>query len=605
MTSYLGELEGEDPLKNDLPRNFSPKIFLKHWAIDLQYFYLFAIFGTILGILIEVQIGKSIRADLLWLTAKGVSLAVLYVFWKLITEFLNRENSNSMPIWQILFIGAIGGVFQSLILEIFIWLFALSNTSSFSARLLSSALFAGIWLPAQSVIVINFTKFQRLRDSIQDQILELDSVNLARKRLQKLDEKILREQIGNLVNRSQDDATLILEKALRNGSLLDLPEITRGLASDHLRLLAHEISELQLQPVKKSTWWSFRKLLDATIIEALLRSIRTRPLNKEWFLLVLMATISLPMLRKSDFLIGLFVLITICISAYIIQFIGFYFYTKKPRRAIENLILTTSCTIVIPMVLVTYIPGHVPSWSNRIAYTISIILITVFGHLAQAGLVHQRELLAIDSSRLQRAKKINAEINFELAQITKKWAQHIHGNVQSKLHAYSLVLEQAQERDDSEGVERAIEEISRTIRELDREQTQSQTLSLEEEVFSACKLWDGFVEIESRIQSDLRTLINPIVADIAKCLAEAITNSVRHGHAEAMSITIKSYQDSIILEVKDNGIGFTNFSRGLGSKTFAATTQNNWELVRSAVDNTTTLTLRFALGNEKQGRTIN
>jgi len=575
--------------------DLNPKIFMRRWRINLQFFFIFAILGTLLGLLIEPGPGAGFREYLLWLTARGVSMSLVYVFWLVIVKLLDKFNLSPMPLWQILLIGAVGGAIQSIFVEIFIWLFLLPNSSSTTSRILSAAFFAGIWLPAQSVIVINFTKYRRMRGSIQDQMLQLETVDQARKRLQSLDEEILRKQIEDLVTSSQKEANLVLQGAIKNNSVESLPDVTRGLASEQLRLLAHNISALNVSPESKKHWWSIEQKFRSSISDALIKSIRTRPLNKEWFLLVLIATVSMPLFRQRELVVALSVLAVISVATYSIHSAGFWLYAKFHKSSFSITLSVTALTIAIPVSLFKFVPGNTPTIGNEIAYSVAVVLVTCMGHLAQAGLLKQKELLEIESSALQKAQAESAKINFELARITKNWAQHIHGNIQSRLHAFALVLEQAQLRDDTEGAERAIEEISRTIKELDREQSQTAILSLSNEVSATCGLWDGIIDISIDIQNELRSLKQPIVSDINRCLIEAITNSVRHGHADVMKISMIKVGKKIRVEIRDNGRGFVAVTKGLGSKTFAASTKGNWDLVRNASNTETTLTLNFDL----------
>jgi signal transduction histidine kinase len=576
-------------------KDLTPPILLRRWRINLDYFFVFATFGTLLGLFIEPGPGASFREYLLWLTARGLSMALLYPLWLVTVKILDKFHLSPMPLWQILAIGAVGGALQSVLIEIFIWLFLLPNDSSSTARMLSAALFASIWLPAQSVTVINFTKFRRMRFSIQEQMLQLETVDQARGRLIKLDEEILRKQIADLVGKSQEEASLVLAGAIKNDSKVSLPDVTRGLASEQLRLLAHHISTLRVSTETKRHWWVVEQRFSTSISDAAFKSIRTRPLNKEWFLLVLIATVSLPLFRQREPIVALSVLAVIAIATYLIHWIGFLLYSVFTRTRMLITLFITLSTILIPISLFQFIPGNIPTQRNEIAYAISVLLVTIFGHLAQAGLLQQKELLEIEGTALHRAKTENAKINLELARITKDWAQHIHGNIQSRLHAFALVLEQAQLRDDTEAVERAIEEISRTIKDLDREQSQTAILPLEDEVVATCGLWDGIVDISIEVQEDLRTLKQPIVSEISQCLIEAMTNSVRHGHADRMSISIIEKNNTITVEIKDNGIGFTKIVNGLGSNTFETSTRNNWDLTRNASNTETTLTLNFDL----------
>jgi hypothetical protein len=275
-------------------------------------------------------------------------------------------------------------------------------------------------------------------------MLQLETIDQARKRLQTLDEEILRKHIGDLVSKSQEEANLVLQGALKSKTFESLPDVTRGLASEQLRLLAHNISVLKVSVESKKHWWSVEQKFRTSITDALNKSIKTRPLNKEWFLLVLIATVSLPLFRQRELPVALSVLTLIAVSTYVIHWLGFLLYSRFHKTAWSITLLVTTLTIAIPLSFFSFVPGNSPTNRNEFAYSLTVILVTCFGHLAQAGLLQQKELLELESSALQRAQTENAQINFELARITKNWAQHIHGNIQSRLHAFALVLEQAQ-----------------------------------------------------------------------------------------------------------------------------------------------------------------
>ena len=230
-----------------------------------------------------------------------------------------------------------------------------------------------------------------------------------------------------------------------------------------------------------------------------------------------------------------------------------------------------------------------------------MLIVTLSGHLAQAGLIRQEDLIGIEKETLEKIRLENAQVNLELARTTRKWAQHIHGNVQSRLHAYALVLEQAQLKEDADGVERAIEEIRRTLLDLNAEQTQLHLEALEKEVTSICELWDGIINFTLKIDHDVKNLIDPKVADVSKSVSEAITNSVRHGSAENIEIEIYLRENILILKVQDDGLGFTEVKSGLGSSLFETATNGNWNLVRDAFNRKTLLTLQFNLAVPRVG----
>jgi signal transduction histidine kinase len=51
---------------------------------------------------------------------------------------------------------------------------------------------------------------------------------------------------------------------------------------------------------------------------------------------------------------------------------------------------------------------------------------------------------------------------------------------------------------------------------------------------------------------------------LIRCLQESLTNAVRHGHAKEIIIKLKEETSSIILTIKDNGIGISEIKSGFG-----------------------------------------
>jgi signal transduction histidine kinase len=586
---------------NPPAKDLRPRILLKTWKIRLDYFYIFGAIATFVGLFVEDLGDRTTREFSLWIIAKGLSMAGVYYFWRFAKWILELRSDGAIALWVILLIGAAGGLVQTFCLDFFITLFNLNNNADIGIRLISSAIFAAIWLPAQSVTVLNFSKFRKLRQSLQEQLLEMEVIDLARKRLQVLNEEIINTQIGELVSRSSNTVNRQWEDAVSNKSNEKLPEITRALATDHLRVLAHEISDLKTHPSVGKHWWSIDERLSLTLFDAIMRSVRTRPLNPEWFVLVLIGTIELPLLRQQDWPVSFYVLILFAITTYLIHLLGFLLFKLSPKEAIFVNLAVFTANAIIPFQLIKFFPQYETNPRYPVAFAIILVIVTLSGHIAQAGLIRQEDLIGIEKETLEKIKSENAQVNLELARITRKWAQHIHGNVQSRLHAYSLVLEQAQLREDADGVERAIEEIRRTLLDLNAEQTQIYSDSLEKEVTAICDLWDGIINFRVNIDPAVKNLIDPKVSDITKGVSEAITNSVRHGSAENIEIEISLRNEILILKVQDDGLGFSEVKPGLGSSVFESTTQGNWNLVRDAFNQKTLLTLQFNLAVPRVG----
>ena len=578
-----------------------PRIILRSWRIHLDYFYIFGALGILVGLFVEDLGDRKLRDYALWLIAKGISMSSLFIFWSFILFLKRARKIESISLWSILTIGAAGGLVQALTLKGMIGLLYLSDNSSPAARLVSSALFAAIWLPAQSVTVINFNRFRKLRIALQDQLLEMEVIDLARKRLQDLDEEIIEEQIGDLVNQSSEEVSKYWEDAVSNHSKENLPEVTRALATEHLRVLAHEISDLKAPIMHRKHWWSLDERFSGSLIEAIIRSVRTRPLNAQWFVMVVVATVELPLMRTKVWPNNLYTLLIIAVVTYLIQKAGFILFRLSPKEAVFSVFVVTAANALIPFFFIDLLPGNEHDPRYRTAFAVILVLVTLIGHLAQAGLIRQEDLMGIEKEALENIRVANAQVNLELARITKKWAQHIHGSVQARLHAYSLVLEQAQLNEDAEGVERAIEEIRRTLRDLSQKEVQLKSDSLGNEVHAICQLWDGIVTFDLKIDEKVKNHFSKRTPDVLECVSEAITNAVRHGSAEKIEIEIFERADFLNLIMKDDGNGFAEVKSGLGSSVFATMTEGNWSLLRDAFNQKTILTLQFNLAVPRVG----
>ena len=595
----MSKFSWDDPDRS--PRELRPRILLKFWRIHLDYFYIFGVLGTLVGLFVEDLGNRTSREFTLWLIAKGLSMTCVYFFWRSIKGLLGMRSITGISLWSILSIGAAGGIVQVFCLEFFIKLLFLPDNSTLETRLIGSALFASIWLPVQSVTVLNFGKFRKLRISLQDQLLEMEVVDLARKRLQVLDEEIINTQIDDLVSKSSDMVNRQWENAVSNQSSEKLPEVTRALATEHLRVLAHDISDLKTPLKAGKHWWSLDQRLSLSFFDAIIRSIRSRPLNPEWFVMVVVGTVELPLLRRENWPVNFYVLLIIAATTYVIHRLGFLLFKLSAKEAVLITVAVYLASVIVPFLFIDLIPHNESNQRYRIAFAVILALVTLIGHLAQAGLIRQEDLIGIEKETLEKIKLENAQVNLELARITRKWAQHIHGNVQSRLHAYSLVLEQAQLREDADGVERAIEEIRRTLLDLNAEQIQIYSESLEKEVESICELWDGIVSFNLNIEPALKDLQDPKVSDITKSVSEAITNAVRHGSAENIDIEIYKRNETLFLKVQDDGMGFSEVKPGLGSNVFDSATEGNWNLVRDAFNRKTILTLQINLAVPRVG----
>ena len=93
--------------------------------------------------------------------------------------------------------------------------------------------------------------------------------------------------------------------------------------------------------------------------------------------------------------------------------------------------------------------------------------------------------------------------------------------------------------------------------------------------------WQGFVRMNLEVELDQK-LIDPVTSrTIVQIVSEAISNSVRHGLAQTVSIRIsRAALDESLLEITviDDGLGPRSGAAGLGTELFNVASGGDWQI---------------------------
>lgn len=193
-------------------------------------------------------------------------------------------------------------------------------------------------------------------------------------------------------------------------------------------------------------------------------------------------------------------------------------------------------------------------WSAGAFY----VLISAGTVIALAGFRRLRalddELVSFLAEQEDRATDLMARMERDRRHL----GQVLHGSVQSSLTSAALRLEQWSVTMDSAELPRVITEV-RTALESALAAVEVGTAtsgSLSEVVLERVALWFGAVETSVQISEDAGIVDEPfLVEQVGDIVGEAMTNAVRHGHAEQISITIARLGSSLDVVVSDDGEG--------------------------------------------------
>jgi two-component sensor histidine kinase len=180
--------------------------------------------------------------------------------------------------------------------------------------------------------------------------------------------------------------------------------------------------------------------------------------------------------------------------------------------------------------------------------------------------------------------------------MSHQWATFIHGKILTRLAATSLKLEQAFVNDDTNNFEVGLANIKSLLSDPTREFEQN-IFDLKTEISSRLDPWDGLITIKVKIDPELADISNERVRDLGEVIEEIISNSVRHGGSQNISINITSItHPDIVIHIEDDGVNPLPLSPsriGLGTKILNLVSDGRWSISRT--DLKTTVELKMSL----------
>ena len=179
-------------------------------------------------------------------------------------------------------------------------------------------------------------------------------------------------------------------------------------------------------------------------------------------------------------------------------------------------------------------------------------------------------------------KTVSKLITEEFTQsISHRWAIYIHGKILTRLAATSLKLEQSVNNNDTQTFDEALKNIQEILQNPTKD-FDNDFGSLESEVLSRLDPWNGLINISLDIHPDVAKISNPKVRDFGEAIEEIISNSVRHGGSQNISVKVTPTGDNdiFILVIDDavNALPLVQSRIGLGTKILNLVSDGRWSI---------------------------
>jgi signal transduction histidine kinase len=183
----------------------------------------------------------------------------------------------------------------------------------------------------------------------------------------------------------------------------------------------------------------------------------------------------------------------------------------------------------------------------------------------------------VDSQRIEyetQLREANRDLNLEINRtsqliwhIRRRAAQTLHGSVQASLTAANMRILGSDEVDEDllEKVRQDLVRATDSLTNLD-----GLNLDLKTSISDLVQLWQGVCEVKVSIDDELLNSIsaNQVTSHcVDEIVKESVTNSIRHGKARLVQVTIQDLNDgSIQIEVTNDGDTNLLGAPGVGSQ---------------------------------------
>lgn len=192
---------------------------------------------------------------------------------------------------------------------------------------------------------------------------------------------------------------------------------------------------------------------------------------------------------------------------------------------------------------------------------------------------------SVRTYRSDLARTFRADIDDELAesmtasaqvaQLARESARVLHGSVQTRLVACAVAIEQASQTQDVEAFRAAMREAHDAL--FPPALGVEETLGLREQLERTVSLWSGLCAVHLTLAPTLDEISGALARNVCRVVEEGINNAVTHGEASEISVTVDEDENTIVIDVEDNGSCLEINAPGLGSALFDSLS-DSWQL---------------------------
>ncbi len=599
-----------------------PSTKVARWYLSLEYFWPVSALVLLPTVLAEIQTYTAVGTkeamlisglhnqdmkDLVikWIVIKLCAVTTLYLFLLLMKIYFQARNIKALKASTLVALGVIGGIFNGLVQKMLIQVLDVFEAGTTFSRITAPITLAVVLLFGLSILTSNIRKYRVQAKKAEDETRALRSVKF-------MQQEILlgfREHnlaISTKVNESATDALNRLSDLGSYTSMLDsnFSSEIRRISDSTIRDLSHEIAG-SYQDVNSFEGELTKSEKGINLFRLFRDSINFAPLNPFAISFGFVFVISGAMIRHADFRQAITIVAGVFCVIYIIQLASSYLYRLFGLQNIYTVLVTTLIAGYLPPFLIyrnfLHFQHLVPDIEKYPPasglFMLTLIVLTFVGYIQQAGLLASEDILKSRKQFIINTKIASKPYSKEIAQISRNWARHLHGRVQSQIMAATFEIENAQEKGDAAAVERALQQIIEVFKHANQLDVQA-SKTLMEAIELRTGQWSGLLEIDLRVAPEFASRGGVEILTITDVVEEMITNASRHGKATKIRIELERHNPTqMLIRSIDNGTHFEKKKRGFGSRFFEEVSEGRWNISRNPAFAETTVAVLLVISS--------
>ena len=339
----------------------------------------------------------------------------------------------------------------------------------------------------------------------------------------------------------------------------------------------NQINNDSIRKLSKDLWHQQIATSSMKLVDLMRAMSHTRPFRPTFFIPPV-ALVSFVILNRSTSSQDAFEIVTVWLGYVAVISIATNFLCRKLDR-IAFAIYAVAIGLLAGAGIVTYFftlsegLTRVESLKWSIMASVASAIFMPWFSMGSGITAHRKAVLEQLRASIDQVEIRRLAINNERSALNKQISTYLHGTVQANMSAAILRLQQSIEVGDRAAATQALIDAREALNLKWDASLGTQIDDLGSTLAKIAEGWRGLVDITFTIDPQIPQRFNSMIHDV---VVDAINNSVRHGEAEEIDVTISRATDGISLVIRNNGHPLHVIGTGLGTETLNTYAPGNW-----------------------------